>query len=722
MVGWVLAGLVLGILSAELFPPLTAGALGLGLGMLAYCLIRKKELALLLVFLLLGVATTTLRLNALWDPAGTYGQDMEFTVRSSRLVQTGEDFVWMGEVIEPKELAGASLRVHTDTYSPGEYVLRGRLNPPVNYRNPGQGWHYKRKLYAGEIGTVYAHVRDYQPIQPGFFATMASRFRENILENLGSGEGASLALAITTGDRSMLSSGLKSSVYLTGVGHTMALSGLHVSILAGLVMGMLRRVGLERGVAQVIAIVVLIGYTALVGPSPSLIRAVLMSAYAVMAFLTGREGQGMLGLQWAGFVMLLFNPLWLFDYAFVYSFLASFICLTSGGRLEKLFSFLPEAIRPVASLTLVIQLIALPLNAYLFGGIPLWAPVANMVVIPLLPLLTALALLAGVTSGLVGTIISFPAVALLDGIAAFIQLLGQFPFQLTLGGIALAVVVGISLGVLFYICLGSRRGLAIILVLSVALIPLNALWQEVVSTVWFLDVGQGDAILLRHRGEWMLVDCGESYAATAAVVPTLKHLGVRKLSYLVVTHPDSDHAAGLQSVLDNFSVDTLLVNCDFSSTQWTEVVSDYRVINSEVVLEKGIQILFHGRPGQAINDNSLLVSLKLGEIGLLLTGDIEAQGEKLYIPKLTSHQILKVAHHGSGTSTSQSFLQRVQPETAIISCGLGNRFGFPAYTVLDNLAEAGVRVHRTDLNGCIRVHIWPWNKYTISTFWGETNG
>jgi competence protein ComEC len=708
---WVLAGFVLGILGSELFNSLILGWVCFGLGLFLLLLKRGQKIALFVLFLGAGMLLTFFRLERLYLP--DYGSENSYIVRSTRLVQEGDDyFAWQGKVLEPKNLAGAVVLIYSDQYRPGVYSLLGPLYPPVQYRNPGQGWHYKRRLYAGEIGILNRpQIRSFQELPLSLIEKARSSYRNNIAANIANADSAALALALTTGDRSLLQGELKSSVYMTGVGHVMAMSGLHVGILLGLSLTLMRRLGLSRVFSGLAGFACIIIFVIFAGPSPSLVRAVLMSAWGIAALIWGREKQGMQALQWTGFFMLLYNPLWLFDYAFVFSFAATFVCLATRGRLDKLLAFLPELIRRTGSITIIIQLVALPLTICLFGSSSLWSPLANIVIIPLMPVLTGFSLLAGLIPGALGIIISLPAMYLLGGVAEFLSLLNQFPLPIEFGGLALTLSAVISGGLLLHLSGLAVRKTAYLTVAGLLVTVLIYTFMAYgVTTVWFLDVGQGDSILIRSRGQWVLVDCGDYFAGEKAVLPTLRFLGVDKLKALILTHPHADHVGGMEPVLANIPVEQVLSSFMSESVAATVITQEAKVLAD-------LEVFSHNLIVSNPNDASLLVSL--GGNKLLLTGDIEEEGERLYWHRIVPHQVLKVPHHGSNTSSSPEFLLKVQPQAAVISCGLGNRFGLPGKVTLENLAQVRSQVYRTDLSGFVRIDFWPWGTFSIITFLGR---
>ncbi len=416
--------------------------------------------------------------------------------------------------------------------------------------------------------------------------------------------------------------------------------------------------------------------------------------------------------------MLLYNPLWLFDYAFVFSFLATFVCLTVGLRLEKHLGFLPEPVARTASMTIIIQTVALPLTIYLFGSFSLWSPLANMVIVPLMPLLTGFSLLAGLP-GQVGRVLALPGGLLLGGVAEFVKLLAETPLSICMGGLPLVLFAGGSALLLLFLTGRGKKIFPVLLAICVGCCGLWTVAARGTISVWILDVGQGDAILLRNWGHWVLVDCGDTHAGERAVVPTLEFLGVRRLQALIITHPHDDHAGGLEAVLARFPVDKILVNASFMDSPWREIAPGAQVVRSHYSLADNIQIYSHSIPLPNENDGSLLISLTAPGGKFLMTGDLEEAGERLYLHRLGRHQVLKVAHHGSNSSTQADFLSRVRPNIAVISCGLGNKYDFPHRETLDKLSQTGVSTYRTDTHGYVRMRFWPWKRYTITTFTGR---
>jgi beta-lactamase superfamily II metal-dependent hydrolase len=235
-------------------------------------------------------------------------------------------------------------------------------------------------------------------------------------------------------------------------------------------------------------------------------------------------------------------------------------------------------------------------------------------------------------------------------------------------------------------------------------------------TVVFIDVGQGDSILVGDGSDWILVDAGPPEAGDD-VVEELRLRGVASLRMVVATHPHSDHIGGLADVLTAFAVEELYMPRVVHDTPTFEALMD--VIDEqnrdiltphpgESIAFPGMRIMFLSPPedaGDNLNDASVVLRVDSRYGNLLLTGDISADIEKNLLDSgydLTA-DILKVAHHGSDSSSSKAFLKAVNPRLAVIMCGINNSYNHPSGKVLNQLQDLGIDIYRTDRNGTVTV-------------------
>lgn len=232
--------------------------------------------------------------------------------------------------------------------------------------------------------------------------------------------------------------------------------------------------------------------------------------------------------------------------------------------------------------------------------------------------------------------------------------------------------------------------------------------------VHFLDVGQGDATLIRCGEAAMLIDAGNNSWGDD-VRDYLEYQGIGDLDYVIGTHPDADHIGGLDVVMEAFDCGTVIMPDYEKDTQtYTDVTDVMEERGYELTLpqvgtvyelgEAAFTIVApNGEYGDNANDYSVGILLEHGENRFLLTGDAEEDSEADMLDNGIdlSADVLKAAHHGSRTANTEAFLERVNPEYVVISCGEGNSYGHPHAEVLNRLREMGIKVFRTDEEGTV---------------------
>ena len=251
--------------------------------------------------------------------------------------------------------------------------------------------------------------------------------------------------------------------------------------------------------------------------------------------------------------------------------------------------------------------------------------------------------------------------------------------------------------------------------------PDAALLAATPTTVTFLDVGQGDAVLLGQDGQYCLIDTGTSESQDT-LVRDLRQANIGELQYLVLTHPHADHTGGAMAVLENFPVDTLLLPdwqaLDADSSDWPEGMFEQAadVGTAVTVTEAGesytlgsgtLQVLLGGNAETGKDDPnnaSLCLLFEAGSFRYLATGDAEKEVEQTLVDRYgdgLAANLYKAGHHGSSTSSTETLLSVVRPQAAVISCGVDNDYGHPHMDTLRRLADAGAAIYRTDTMGTI---------------------
>lgn len=571
---------------------------------------------------------------------------------------------------------------------------------------------------------------------------------------------AGLLKATVLGDRSGLTAEMNQAFLDSGTYHILAISGLNVSLLAGTLFGLFRLLRASPRLAAVASALLVTLYAALAGASASVIRAAVMADTYLLAVILDRRGDLLNSLALSALVLLWWNPRFLFDVGFQLTYLATLGILLVLPRSVAAMAALPRPLRwPLESavITLAATAMTLPILASSFNRLAPVGVLANLPIVPLSGLITALGTAASalllVTPGGLPWLNHAMAwlVDLLFGIArwfaawpwstlrVFTPTPGMLVTYYALGAACLLAVPAVTARN------GQARhrrwacwmalGCGVLLVLQVVL-KLYPPEGTPRVRMTLLDVGQGEAIFLELPGKRrMLVDAGgvsgDRFDIGARVVtPFLLHEWVGHLDVLVLTHPQADHIGGTPAILRGFNVGEVW-SADTPSPSVTFLwIQEYlrerriphRILSAgsppvrwgdatmEILHPPSSTIRLPRRGGGSLsrsNDASLVLRVSIGSQGALLTGDIEREGEAALLREARPirAQVLKVPHHGSRTSSAAAFIAAVRPEVALVSVGYRNRFHHPHPEVVDRYRAQGVRLLRTDLNGALSVEM-----------------
>ncbi|NLN14309.1 MAG: DNA internalization-related competence protein ComEC/Rec2 [Tissierellia bacterium] len=513
-----------------------------------------------------------------------------------------------------------------------------------------------------------------------------------------------------------------------GLAHILAVSGLHIGIISAFIYFFLSNLGIRRKLNTVITLATIWFYAFLIGFPPSILRANIMFTILYYSQLIHEPYDSINSISFAIFILLLINPYYLFNIGFQLSFMATLSILLFGPRIREAFYPYKNKLVSTLSAILAVQLGTLPVQAYYFNHINPYGIIANLLIIPLLSLGLVLAFLLLFFSLLpFTTFVSFILSLVLEVILQWEQALLQLLQTLGPEGVKIFSPELISIIIYYLMLLGLFRIISIkklnrtmIKVLCLSLILAILVNGYLIFTdrsveVHFIDVGQGDAILIRTKGADYLMDTGGSSFGDFNIperitLAYLEKLGVRSLNALFITHFDQDHSQGLDLLVDRLKIEYLFTSYlpeDLKIPPDIEVIplkeGDRLQLDREVELE----ILW---PGQAIsfkdNNRSLVAILKAEGVGILLTGDIEGEVEHILKDRITGPiDIIKVPHHGSKSSSTEEFLEAVGAREAIISVGRNNIYGHPHPEVLNRYEVRNINIYRTDEMGLVRIII-----------------
>jgi competence protein ComEC len=550
---------------------------------------------------------------------------------------------------------------------------------------------------------------------------------------------AAIAAAVLIGDRTGLPDETRDALQAAGTYHVIAISGGNIAIVAAASSGLLALIGIRGRRAAVMTIVVLVAYATVVTAGPSVWRATLMAiAYFASRAIDHRTPVWQAAAV-AAAAILIVRPLDVVDPGFVLTFGAT-SALVEGARRGA--AFLPRggAVSWVAATLLgsaAVELVLMPVSASAFSRVTSAGLLLNLVAVPAMGVVQIAATLVTVTdsltwlpagAGWIAHLASSALVSSSDLVTAAPWLAARVPPP---GSVVLAVYYLALIGA---IATRGRLRAATVLVIATTLFVIVSGTDvarlvrtgpsEQSLTLTVFDVGQGESMLLEMGGHTILVDTGGVPfgggldVGRRVLAPALWTRGLRSLDTLLVTHGDPDHLGGAMTVAADFRPrriwEGIRVAPHAPTQALIEAAARERIPIStlragQVFSEGGLQIRVLQPPEpdwerrRVRNDDSVVLEIVYGDVALLLTGDISAEVERSIVPLLTParHRILKVAHHGSRTSSSTELLEGWRPQIAIISCGRGNRFGHPAPDVVRRLEAIGATVFRTDLHGQI---------------------
>ena len=599
---------------------------------------------------------------------------------------------------------------------------RGYLRKPVPLANgvrmAPSGWH----LYIKSPHFIEA-LAEKGPLAWFHHLSVVLRGRiQSALEHdeVEGSPGATLIRALVLGDSWSVPGSWKRSLQACGLSHLLALSGLHVGLLAGIVLLLTFRLGI--GARAMMLMTLALGYLMFVGPRPSLIRACSMLVAAWVAPWWRRcpvPGNALVAVAGA---MVTTEPRLVGDIGFRLTVSATAGIIVLSPILERRWTRLPAWLGQSLSITVGAQLATLTWALPIFHLLTPMAPIWNLVAVPW----TGVALAIGALWGLVALASPDLAAAmgfLVDSAAAPFRAVATLPPTVTRPHVVdLGYLQSLSLAVVALGALSGRKVIRFVCVGIATVSLVNGLIPVPGRTeLTLLDVGQGESILVRDGRSAVLLDGGgwrRGDIGSRVLLPVLASQGVKRLDALILSHPDLDHCGGLVQIASFLPVGEV-----WSSSGWSAggCVSDLYGLPKVKIrtawagdqMQVGawnLQVL-NPPPGsrRGINDRSLVLMATLGDHTFLLTGDIETVAERrlvrAYPEALQGVDILKVAHHGSRTSSSAEFLDHLQPSLALVSAGVGNRYGHPAPQVMERLRARGALALRTDEQGIVRLEI-----------------
>lgn len=639
----------------------------------------------------------------------------------------------------------------TQLFPGNELFIIGKLQQPEKNRNEHQ-FNYQQYLYYNHIHWILKveklilfEEKTSKSVYEHFLIMRAKGVKR--IEEKYPPQAIPYVKALIFGDRSSMDEETDQIYRHLGIVHLLAISGLHVGMVIGVLYYLLLRVGITRETCYWLLMLFLPFYAIMSGGNPPVIRASVMSMLLLSALRWKWQLTSLDVISISFLLFLLVDPYICFHIGFQLSYAVSATLVCSGKIIAHYQMFWAK----MFVISLVSTFASIPILAYHFYEFSLVAFLANLLFVPFY------------------TFFMLP----LAFITFFVSFTYQAPFNMLTN--LFEAVIGISewlsnpfASIHWLTYVTGRPHSVILFLLVVALLFLFRSWENKgfsyrhilpllfvlllqgainlyspFGEVIFIDVGQGDAILIKlpfHRGTYLIDTGGEVTFSQESwqerekrfrvgkdiLLPVLKSKGIRTIDTLLITHSHLDHMGAAHELVAQLNVREILL----SPQSWRQPVmqellqaaSEKNVPIREVKDGDGwekkaarFRIVYPYGPGEGANNDSLVLYAEIGAKKWLFTGDLEKEGEEMLLERYQFHvDVLKVGHHGSNTSTTEAFLHMLRPTYAVISAGKNNRYGHPNSEVISLLKAEGAVIYRTDLEGAIHYKYFG-NKGTFYT-------
>lgn len=516
-----------------------------------------------------------------------------------------------------------------------------------------------------------------------------------------------------------------------GLGHFMAVSGLHISIIAVLLNFLMIKFGINKKYSTAISIIIMLLYAYAINFPVSVMRAIIIFTAVYISDIFFRTYDRINVIFFAMFMLLLLNPFNIYSVGFIFSFATVLGIEVLYKKIIEFFRIDRSSILSSIIFVISISIFIFPIQSYFYNRVNFISLLSNVIIIPILSAGMVLSVLILIFSEIL-FFISAPVTGFLNSVFSF-----SMNTVATLNGVKILTINTPSSSIFFMII---YYGAIILLcnfekiylldfeiikiyVLNIFLIFFIYSLYNYVSRpdaiIYFIDIGQGDCQLIRTRNKNIIIDTGGDYegrifSGKNILMPTLMKMNVDTVDYLIITHYDWDHYGNLFAISPDIKIKTLISKSLIGDDRVKDFIKNRKIkyIAAENIDKINLSstdfIQFHNinKDFKTGNNSSILCTLSISGIKILETGDIEKEVEILYNKSENENiDIIKVPHHGSETSSSIDFLKRVKPDNAVISVGRKNKFSHPSSEVVKRYKDQKINIYRTDKDGMITVYI-----------------
>ena len=495
------------------------------------------------------------------------------------------------------------------------------------------------------------------------------------------------------------------SYQVNGLSHLFSISGMHITLLLGTILKLLDKVSYNRYYKYIFLIIILIIYMYLTDFTPSILRSGIMFILLTLNKLFNFKIKTKNIIMLTFIIIVLINPYYIYNLGFQLSYLISFYLIIFAHIINKHKNYFKK----IFITSLISFLVSFPIIISNYYQVNLLSILINLLFVPIISYIVLP--LAFITLILPTDSLLILTMDILEGISLSLTNINYLLLELPKPSIYLIIIYYATITLLL---INKKSFISLLTTIFIHKISINF---NPNMEILFLDVSQGDSILLHypHNKYNILIDTGGNYnyeISKNIIIPYLKSKGINKIDYLILTHGDYDHMGESINLIENFKVEKVIFNCGEFNDLEKELIKvlekkkiKYYSCIKELYIDKNKLQFLNTKEYDNENDNSSVIYFNYYNYKFLFMGDASTEREKDILEKynLKDVDFLKVGHHGSNTSSSEEFINSINPKYSLISVGKNNRYGHPNKEVLDTLNDS--KIYRTDQDGSITFKI-----------------
>lgn len=612
--------------------------------------------------------------------------------------------------------------------------LKGTFQKPESARNY-KGFNYKEYLKTKKIyGSIKSNnIEIISENQINFIAIVSNNVRNKIIETanniLPQKTHSGLLIGILIGEKSNLSEKIVNSFSKSSLSHVLATSGTHISYIILGITYILLKSKTPKKVSYFIIDFILIFFMFIVGFSSSIVRASIMGILLVSSKIVYRKQDTLTAMAISLIITLTYNPFSIKDIGLQLSYLGTLGIILLNKPIKIFFinniKRIPQKIAEIVSVTISAQILIIPVLILNFNTISFTFLLSNILAIPIVGII----ILYGYVNIFIGTF----AIKIAKRISIILEILLKFLILISelVSKIPLSKVIiptpNIMYIILYYLIVFNfrkKKKLKVLIIILILLILINLVYKLFPKQleIHVIDVGQGDSeLIITPKGKVILIDGGEK---ENILLEYLLDRGIIKIEYILISHFDSDHCYNIIQIIEELKVRNLVISKQVKNTElFDKIISlcnenqvNIMIVEAgcEIEIDKDVKlkILWPTKDVNAIdslNNNSIVAKLEYNEFSMLFTGDIEEKVEdkllEIYPKNILKSTILKVAHHGSISSSKEKIIDKIEPKISTIGVGKDNKFKHPNEKIIERLIKNNSQIFRTDLNGEITIKV-----------------